>query len=66
MYKIVKTMKGVEFMKFEDKSIIIDKFIELAKKSKLNSEQKKRIVHIIENLNETTETKKKGLFYIMD
>ena len=40
-------------MKFEDKSIIIDKFIELAKKSKLNSEQKKRIVHIIENLNET-------------
>ena len=43
-------------MKFEDKSIIIDKFIELAKKSKLNSEQKKRIVHIIENLNETTET----------
>ena len=41
-------------MKFEDKSIIIDKFIELAKKSKLNSEQKK----IIENLNETTETQK--------
>lgn len=45
-------------MKFEDKSIIIDKFIELAKKSKLNCEQKKRIVHIIENLNETTETQK--------
>lgn len=45
-------------MKFEDKSIIIDKFIELAKKSKLNSEQKKRIVQLIENLNETTETQK--------
>lgn len=29
-------------MKFEDKSIIIDKFIELAKKSKLNCEQKKK------------------------
>lgn len=45
-------------MKNKDKSSVVNELLELAKKSKLNSEQKKRIVKIVENLEDATETQK--------
>ena len=45
-------------MKFKDKSMIVDTLIELAKESKLNTDQRKRILDIVENLEKATETQK--------
>lgn len=45
-------------MKFKYKSLVVDELLELAKKSKLNTNQKKRILNIVENLDNATETQK--------
>lgn len=45
-------------MGLEEKSLIVDSLIELAKKSKLNSNQKKRILDMIESLDNATEIQK--------
>lgn len=45
-------------MKSEEKSLIIDSLIELAKKSKLNNNQKKRILNLVESLGIATELQK--------
>lgn len=45
-------------MKVKDKSSVVDELLELAKKTKLNSTQKKRILNIVENLDNATETQK--------
>lgn len=45
-------------MKFVDKCLIVDNLLELAKKEKLNQEQKNKIVNIIDNLENITETER--------
>ena len=45
-------------MNFKDKSLIVDSLIKLAKESKLNTEQRKRLLNIVEKLTKATETQK--------
>lgn len=55
-------------MKFKDKSEIVNKLIRIMEKSELNSEQKKRIVKVVKNLEMATEIQKERfiLFYGLD
>lgn len=45
-------------MNDKDKSSIIASLLELTKESKLNNNQKKKIINIVENMNFATETQK--------
>lgn len=45
-------------MKNKDKSLVVNELLDLAKKSKLNSDQKRKILNIVENLDNATETQK--------
>lgn len=45
-------------MNFREKRIMIDEILSFAKKSKLNDEQKNRLLDFINSLNNITETQK--------
>lgn len=45
-------------MNSDEKSLTIDTLLELAKKSKLNNNQKNKIVQIVENMDNVTETQR--------
>ncbi|HJJ16149.1 MAG TPA: hypothetical protein OIM60_07100 [Clostridiaceae bacterium] len=50
-------------MKDEDKILIVNELLELAKQSKLNKSQKNKILKIIENLDATEIQKERFIIY---